>query len=58
MLSKTSEACERLSVHRNTLYRMVKEGAIPEKYVCRMGSQWRFNVEAIERHLLSKGGKP
>jgi excisionase family DNA binding protein len=41
-----SELSEYLRVHRSTLYRLLKKGQLPG---FRVGSDWRFNVEAIDR---------
>lgn len=54
MLQTTDELSKQLSVHRNTIYRMVERGEIPQKYVVRIGSQYRFNSEAIMKYLLTK----
>ena len=41
-----SELSEYLRVHKTTIYRMLREGRLPG---FRVGSDWRFNVEAIEQ---------
>jgi len=41
-----SELSEYLRVHKTTIYRMLKEGRLPG---FRIGSDWRFSVEAIEQ---------
>jgi excisionase family DNA binding protein len=43
-----SELSEYLHIHRTTVYRMLKEGKLPG---FRIGSDWRFSVEAIEQWL-------
>jgi excisionase family DNA binding protein len=35
-----------LRVHPSTVYRLLKQNKIP---AFRMGSDWRFNIEAIDR---------
>ena len=40
------ELSEYLHVHRTTIYRLLKEGKLPG---FRVGSDWRFNSEEIER---------
>lgn len=39
------ELAEYLRVHRSTVYRLLKKGQLPG---FRIGSDWRFNVEAID----------
>jgi excisionase family DNA binding protein len=39
------EASHYLHVHPSTLYRLLKRGEIP---AFRIGSDWRFNIEAID----------
>jgi excisionase family DNA binding protein len=43
-----SELSEYLHVHRTTIYRMLREGKLPG---FRIGSDWRFSLEAIEQWL-------
>jgi excisionase family DNA binding protein len=40
-----------LHVHRMTIYRLVKRHEIP---AFRMGSDWRFNIEAIDHWILEQ----
>ena len=40
------ELSEYLHVHRTTIYRLLNEGKLPG---FRVGSDWRFNREEIER---------
>lgn len=54
MLETTSELCKRLKVCDETVRRMVRDGRIPAEYTAKVGDRWRFNGEAIERHLLEK----
>ncbi len=42
------QVAQMLKVHPSTIYRMVKKGQIP---CFKIGSDWRFNVESIERWL-------
>jgi len=46
-----AEVAEYLRVHRSTIYRLLKSGGIP---AFRVGSDWRFNSEAIDRWLQSQ----
>ena len=39
-----------LRVHPSTIYRMLKKNQLP---AFRVGSDWRFNVETIDRWRLS-----
>ena len=41
-----NELAEYLRVHRTTLYRLLKKGQLPG---FKIGSDWRFNIEAIDR---------
>ena len=47
-----SELSEYLHVHRSTLYRLLKKGQLPG---FKIGSDWRFNVEAIDRWRMQQG---
>jgi len=40
-----SEVAEYLRVHSTTVYRLLKQGKLP---AFKVGSDWRFNVEAID----------
>ncbi len=40
-------------VHPSTIYRQLKRGQLP---AFRVGSDWRFNLEAIDRWRLEKDG--
>ena len=42
------EAAEFLKVHPSTIYRLVKKRSLP---AFKMGSDWRFNQESIERWI-------
>jgi excisionase family DNA binding protein len=39
-------------VHRSTIYRLLKKGQLPG---FKIGSDWRFNVEAIDQWRLQQG---
>jgi excisionase family DNA binding protein len=57
MLSDTkvltvSELSEYLRVHRSTIYRLLKKGQLPG---FKIGSDWRFNVEAIDQWRMQQG---
>jgi len=43
------ELSEYLRVHSSMLYRLLRRNQIP---AFRMGSDWRFNIEAIDRWRL------
>jgi excisionase family DNA binding protein len=47
-----SELADYLHVHRSTLYRLLKKGQLPG---FKIGSDWRFNVEAIDRWRMQQG---
>jgi excisionase family DNA binding protein len=49
-----SELSEYLRVHRSTIYRLLKRGALPG---FKIGSDWRFNVEAIDDWRLHQGAE-
>jgi excisionase family DNA binding protein len=40
------EVSNYLRVHRSTIYRLLKQRRLP---AFRVGSDWRFNIEAIDR---------
>jgi len=41
-----------LRVHPTTVYRLLKRNQIPAFHI---GSDWRFNIEAIDRWILQQG---
>ena len=45
------EVAEYLRVHPSTIYRMLKQRKIP---AFKLGSDWRFNVESIDRWRLGQ----
>jgi excisionase family DNA binding protein len=45
------ELAKYLKVHPSTIYRMLKRGKIPS---FRVGSDWRFNIEEIEKWRLGE----
>ncbi|MCH7604946.1 helix-turn-helix domain-containing protein [Patescibacteria group bacterium] len=45
-LMKIEDVCEYLRIHKITAYRLVKAKKLP---VIRVGGQWRFKREDIER---------
>jgi len=49
------EIAHYLRVHRSTIYRLLKKQALPG---FKMGSDWRFNVESIDRWLESAEIQP
>jgi excisionase family DNA binding protein len=49
-----SELSEYLRVHRSTIYRLLKKGQLPG---FKIGSDWRFNVEAIDQWRLQQGAE-
>jgi len=46
------ELCQYLRVHRSTLYRLLKKQQLPG---FKIGSDWRFNVEAIDSWRNQQG---
>jgi excisionase family DNA binding protein len=46
------ELAEYLRVHRSTLYRLLKKQQLPG---FKIGSDWRFNVEAIDQWRMQRG---
>ena len=46
------EVCAYLRVSRATIYWLLKENQIP---AFRVGSDWRFNIEEIDRWRLAHG---
>ncbi|HTW87403.1 MAG TPA: helix-turn-helix domain-containing protein [Candidatus Binataceae bacterium] len=51
------EVSEYLRVHPSTIYRLLRQRQLP---AFRVGSDWRFNVEAIDRWraAMEEGGRP
>ena len=47
------EACECLHASRSTIYRMLRRREIP---AFRVGSDWRFNIEDLERWMGKSQG--
>jgi len=45
------ELAEYLRVHQTTVYRLLREGKLP---AFRVGSNWRFNREEIERWMIEQ----
>jgi len=45
------ELAEYLRVHRSTLYRLLRKQQLPG---FKIGSDWRFNVEAIDRWRMQQ----
>ena len=45
------EICDLLQVHQSTIYKMVRQGKIP---CFRVGSDWRFRKDLIERWMAEK----
>ena len=46
------ELSDYLRVHPSTIYRLLKKGQLPG---FKVGSDWRFNIEAIDRWWLCQG---
>ena len=46
------ELCEYLCVHRSTLYRLLRSYQLP---CFKIGSDWRFNVDEIDRWRVQQG---
>jgi excisionase family DNA binding protein len=47
-LMRLEEVAQLLHVHPTTIYRLLKNRSIP---AFRVGSEWRFNQESIERWM-------
>ena len=47
-----TELSEYLRVHRSTIYRLLRRGQLP---AFKIGSDWRFNVEAIDEWRMQQG---
>jgi excisionase family DNA binding protein len=45
------ELSDYLKVHPSTIYRQLKRGHLP---AFKVGSDWRFNIESIDRWRLSQ----
>jgi excisionase family DNA binding protein len=45
------EVADYLHVHQSTIYRMLKRAQLP---AFRVGSDWRFNIENIDRWRLQQ----
>jgi excisionase family DNA binding protein len=45
------EVSDYLHVHPSTIYRLLKRNQIPAFH---MGSDWRFNIESIDRWCLER----
>ena len=50
-----SEACRFLGVHRNTLYRLIREEGLPAFKMSR-GGRWRFRRTDLRNWLEDKQG--
>lgn len=50
-LMTVGDLSEYLHVHKSTIYRMLKQQEIP---AFRIGSDWRFNIEAVDRWCSGK----
>ncbi|HJU09244.1 MAG TPA: helix-turn-helix domain-containing protein [Candidatus Binataceae bacterium] len=50
-----NELSDYLKVHPSTIYRLLKTRQLP---AFRIGSDWRFNIEEIERWLVDREKKP
>ena len=47
------ELSDYLKVHPSTIYRQLKSGRLP---AFKVGSDWRFNIESIDRWRLEQDG--
>ena len=54
-LLTVKELCNYLKVNRSTVYRLLKTGELP---ALRVGSDWRFNVEEIDRWRVEREKNP
>ena len=53
-LMTLKEICDYLKVTRYTVYRLIKDGQLP---AIRVGGQWRFRPDQVQRYLASKQSK-
>jgi excisionase family DNA binding protein len=51
-LVTVKELSDYLRVHPSTIYRLLKRGELP---AFKLGSDWRFNLEAIDRWRIHQG---
>lgn len=52
MIMTTGEVAAYLRVHQTTIYRLLRNGEIP---AFRVGSDWRFKSETIDRWMNERG---
>ena len=52
---KVRDLSNYLRIHPSTVYRLLKTGQLP---AFRVGSDWRFNVEEIDRWRVEREKKP
>ena len=52
---KVRDLSNYLRVHPSTVYRLLKAGQLP---AFRIGSDWRFNVEEIDRWRVEREKRP
>jgi excisionase family DNA binding protein len=50
-----TELSEYLRVHPTTIYKLLRRGELPG---FRVGSDWRFHIEVVERWCLEQKMKP
>jgi excisionase family DNA binding protein len=48
-----AELAQYLRVHRSTLYRLLRKGQLPG---FKIGSDWRFDVETIDKWRMQQDG--
>jgi excisionase family DNA binding protein len=49
------ELSEYLGVHRTTIYKLLRKGDLP---AFRIGSDWRFNAEDVDRWCVERNINP
>jgi excisionase family DNA binding protein len=54
----TSELAEHLGIAHTTVLAMLKSGEIPQGMYLRAGRVFRFDLKAIEEHLLTNATPP
>lgn len=47
------EVADYLRIHKSTIYRLARDGVLPG---CKVGSQWRFKKESIDRWVAAREG--
>ena len=54
-LQPVSYACERLNERPQRIYRLIREGVLPNGVIVRLGRHIRINPETLEQFILGGG---